>query len=214
MQTKLLSPASAYQSAVTQSGGPASKALRILLAEENSVNLRIAVQILKNLGHHVTAFSTSREATHSMGHSLFDLVILGCDEADGEAYEAALSIRKSESKGEHIPIIALTANTLQCDRKKRQAASFDDYIAIPIDPQSMVAVINRWDPKSVKSSKFKLSAMDRNMIRSIQSIAGDGSSDLLNELIELFLSSSPQRIQEMALALEEEDPLKLYRSCS
>ncbi len=212
MQTKLLSPASSLQSSVTQSLEPASKTLRILLAEEVSVNLRIAVQILKNLGHQVTAFSTAKEAADVMGDSFFDLVILGCHEANAEAFEAALNIRMKESKGEHIPIIALTANTLQCDRKRREAASFDDYIAIPIDPPSMAAVINRWDRKSGRPSNFKLSAIDRNMIRSIQSIAGDGSANLLNELIELFLSSSPPRIQEMALALQEEDPIKLYRS--
>jgi len=211
MRTKTYLPVSALQSAVTRSSEPASKALRILLAEENSVNLRIAVQILKNLGHHVIAFSTAKEATRVMGHSPFDLVILGCNEADGETYEAAQTIRENESKGEHIPIIALTANTLQCDRKKREAASIDDYIAIPIDPQCMAAVINRWDRKSVKSSNFKLTAIDQNMIRSIQSIAGDDGAALLNELIELFLSSTPQRIEEMELALKAQDPLKLYR---
>ncbi len=211
MQTNPLLPASALQPAVTRASEPASKALRILLAEEVSVNLRIAVQILKNLGHHVTAFPTAKEATRVMGDSCFDLVILGCHESDAEAYEAALSIRRNESKGKHMPIIALTANTLQCDRKKREAASFDDYIAIPIDPQSMAAVINRWDRKSVRPSNFKLSAVDRNIIKSIQSIARDDSLDLLNELIELFLSSSLKQIREMELALEVADPSKLYR---
>ena len=212
MKNKLLSPVSALQSSVTQSLEPASEALRILLADEMSVNLRIAFQILKNLGHHVTVFSTALEATRAMEHSLFDLVILGCHEADADAYEAAQSIRKNESKGEHIPIIALTTNVLQCDRKRRQAASFDDYIAVPIDPQSMAAVLNRWNLKSAQSFHFKLTAIDRNMIRSIQNIAGDDSPGLLNELIELFLSSSQKRIQEMVLGLQEEDPVKLYRS--
>jgi DNA-binding response OmpR family regulator len=211
MRTKTHSPALALQSAVTPLSQPASTALRILLAEDNSVNLRIAVQILKNLGHLVTAFTTANEVTQVVGPPAFDLVILGCDEADGEVYEAVQTIRRKELKGEHIPIIALTANTLQCDRKKREAASFDDYIAVPIDPQSMAAVIHRWDQKSTISSSFKLTAIDRNMIRSIQSIAGDGSTELLNELIELFLSSTPQRIEEMELALQEGDPVKLYR---
>ena len=211
MRTKTHSPALTLQSAVTPFSQPVSKALRILLAEDNFANLRISVQILKNLGHLVTVFNTANEATQAMGHPDFDLVILGCDEVDGEAYEAVQTIRRKELKGEHIPIIALTANTLQCDRKKREAASFDDYIAVPIDPQTMAAVINRWDQESTQSSHLKLIAIDRNMIRSIQSISGDDSTTLLNELIELFLSSTPQRIQEMELGLQLQDPVKLYR---
>lgn len=211
MLSKTDSPVSALQQAVTPPSRPASQALRILLAEENSINLRIAVQILKNLGHNVSAFSTTKEGTSVIGHSPFDIVILGCNEIDEETCHVVQTMRKNEPKGERIPIIALTANTLQCDRKKREAASFDDYIAIPIDPQSMGTVINRWDRNAVKSSSFKLTAVDRNMIRSIQSIAGDDSAALLNELIELFLSSTPQRIREMEVAVEVEDPSKLYR---
>ena len=191
--------------------GRKSRASRILLAEENSVNRRVAIEILKNLGYRVTAVNTPKEALNTFRRSFFDLVILGCNGSDVDGYEAAMAIRKQEAKGEHIPIVGLTASTLQSDSKRREAASMDDYIAVPIDAQSMAAVINRWDKKDAIPSSFKLTAIDRNMIRSIQTIAGDDNTALLNELIELFLGSTPPRIQEMEKALKEQAPSNLYR---
>ena len=175
------------------------------------MNLRVAVQSLKNLGHHVTAVRTPKEAVISFETSHFDLVILGCNGSDIDGYEAARTIRQKEPKEGHIPILALTASTLQCDRIIREEASMDDYIAIPIDPQNMAAVINRWDPKSSCPSNYKLSSVDRKMIRDIQSISGEDNASLLNELIELFLGGIPQRIQEMEEALKQQAPSNLYR---
>src|SRR5262245_22282445 len=95
-----------------------TRALRILVAEDDSVTRRIAIQILKNLGHHVTAVGTAQEALTSLSASTHDLAIFGCHGSDEEVCQVIRQIREKESGKEHLPIIALTSSTLQCDRKK------------------------------------------------------------------------------------------------
>ncbi|MFN8007898.1 MAG: Hpt domain-containing protein [Terriglobia bacterium] len=211
MKTQMDTVLSSASSSTPSSSEPKASPLRIVVAEDNSVNRRIAIQILKNLGHHVTAVSTVHDILGSLSASPCDLLILACHGSDEDVCQVVAEIRKKESGKEHLPIIALTSNTLQCDRKKREALTIDDYIAIPIDPKAMVTVIQRWDKKSGKPSSYKLTAIDRNMIRSIQSIAGEDSAGLLNELIELFLTTSPERIGEMKSALAEQSASKMHR---
>jgi CheY-like chemotaxis protein len=143
-----------------------SQASSVLLAEDDSVNRKIAWQILRNLGYHVTVVGTSKEALNAFQRFHFDLVILGCECSGLDGYETASLIRQEESREIHTPIIGLTASTLQSDRKRREAASMDDYIAIPIQPRNVVAVLKRWDKNDKCCSHHKPTAIDRSMIRS------------------------------------------------
>src|SRR2546430_15951646 len=86
---------------------------RVLLAEENSINRKVAVQVLRNLGYDVDAVANGKDAFHHFRQSHYAIVILDCQATEMDGYEAARAIRSFDGTSCHTPIIALTASTMQ-----------------------------------------------------------------------------------------------------
>ncbi len=124
---------------------PKAESWKILLAEDNHINQVLAVSLLEQRGHAVTAVSNGREAVEALGRERFDLVLMDArmPEMDGE--EATRIIRKSPPPGvdRNIPIIALTAYALKGDREHFLAAGMDDYISKPIELDELDQVLTR-----------------------------------------------------------------------
>ncbi len=122
---------------------PKAASRKILLAEDNQINKILAVSLLEQRGHAVTAVENGRQAIEVLGRERFDLVLMDArmPEMDGE--EATRIIRESPPPGvdRDIPIIALTAYALKGDRERFLAAGMDDYIAKPIDPEELDRVL-------------------------------------------------------------------------
>ena len=181
---------------------------RILLSEDSSVNRRVAVEILRNLGYQVTAVSNGSEALRAAGQSPYDLIILDCETPEMDGYEAAAAIRALPGEtGRRVPIIGLTAESTTADRERRQAAGMNDYIIKPVRAQTVASVLARWD-KAAQSVAPPL-AVDRDVMTSLAAIAGTQNPTLVDELIELFLGSTPLRIAELRQALKKKDAKRL-----
>ena len=189
------------------SKGPASQR-KILLSEDSSVNRRVAVEILRNLGYQVTAVSNGSEALRSAGQSPYDLIILDCETPEMDGYEAAAAIRALPGEtGRRVPIIGLTAESTTADREKRQAAGMNDYIIKPVRAQTVASVLARWDTAAY--SVAPPLAVDRDVLTSLAAIAGAQNPTLVDELIELFLGSTPLRIAELRQALKKKDAKRM-----
>lgn len=105
---------------------------RILVAEDNSVNAQVTEQMLRNLGHEVVV-AENGEAVMARWQQGFDLILMDCLMPIMDGYTAARRIRSLEHEtGERIPIIALTANTMNEEREKCLAAGMDDFLAKPV----------------------------------------------------------------------------------
>ena len=128
---------------------------RILLAEDNLVNQKVAVRMLERQGYVCDVVCNGREAVESVGREEFDLVLMDCQMPEMDGFEATGHIRASEGEGRRIPIIALTANAIQGDRERCLAAGMDDYVSKPINAGLLNEVLERWmDPeRSRKSSR-------------------------------------------------------------
>ena len=119
--------------------------LRILLAEDNSVNQKVAVLLLEKQGHSVEVTSNGMEAVAAFRREAFDLILMDLQMPVMSGYDATQAIRAAErGTGRHIPIVALTAHAMKGDREVCLQAGMDDYLGKPIHRQELASVLERW----------------------------------------------------------------------
>lgn len=118
------------------------KALKILLAEDNVVNQRLAKRLLEKDGHSVVVVANGRAALSALEQASFDVILMDVQMPGLNGYEATERIRaKEETTGSHIPIIALTAHAMAGDHEKCLEAGMDAYVAKPIRVEALYAAI-------------------------------------------------------------------------
>ncbi len=136
------------ESAVPSSSVPAVTAgrpLQILLAEDNIVNQKVAARLLEKQGHSVEIAANGAEALAALARRDFDLILMDVQMPVMNGYDATERIRAAEREsGRHVPIVALTAHAMKGDRETCFKAGMDDYIAKPIHPRELVAVLEKW----------------------------------------------------------------------
>ena len=116
--------------------------LRILLAEDNVVNQRLAVKVLTKRGYHVVVAANGKEAVAEFEKEPFDVILMDVQMPEMDGFEATAVIREKEKeKGGHIPIIAMTAHAMKGDRERCLEAGMDEYVSKPIRPQVVVDAI-------------------------------------------------------------------------
>jgi two-component system sensor histidine kinase/response regulator len=118
--------------------------LRILLAEDNAINRKVALAMLGQMGHQVISAANGVEVVASYHSAEFDLVFMDVQMPEMDGLEATSRIRHQEqATGTHIPIVAITANAMSGDREECIRAGMDDYISKPISRKDLEAVIAR-----------------------------------------------------------------------
>jgi signal transduction histidine kinase/CheY-like chemotaxis protein/ligand-binding sensor domain-containing protein len=134
---------------------------RILLAEDNLVNQRLAVRTLEKMGHEVVVAQTGEEALDALRRQKFDLVLMDVQMPEMDGYAATREIRRSEQNGlDHLPVIAMTAHAMKGDRESCLDAGMDDYIAKPVNRQELQQVIERVIKAMGKAMSPQPSAFD------------------------------------------------------
>ena len=129
-------------------GRDPAASLRVLLAEDNAVNQRLAVRLLEKRGHHVVVAGNGAEALAAMEKQDFDLVFMDVQMPEMDGLEATAVIRgKEKISGRHQPIIALTAHAMKGDREKCIAGGMDGYLTKPIRPQELDDVLEDYAPR-------------------------------------------------------------------
>jgi signal transduction histidine kinase/CheY-like chemotaxis protein len=132
------SPAPADSSGATTPAHP----LRILMAEDNTVNQLVARKLLERRGHTVTVAGNGREALNLFDARRFDLVLMDVQMPDMDGFEATTALRAREAQaGGHIPIIAMTAHAMKGDQQRCLDAGMDAYVTKPIKPSALFAAI-------------------------------------------------------------------------
>ena len=121
--------------------------LRILLAEDNAINQRLALRLLEKCGHQVAVTTNGREALAALDNGNFDVVLMDIQMPEMDGFEATAAIRSKERiVGTHLPIIAMTAHAMTGDRERCIGAGMDGYIAKPIRPQELFQAISSFAP--------------------------------------------------------------------
>ena len=118
--------------------------IRVLLAEDNAVNQKLATRLLEKHGYEVTVAGDGRAALHELERGAFDLVLMDVQMPAMDGFEATAAIRETEkSTGVHIPIIAMTAHSLKGDEERCIAGGMDAYVSKPIRTHDLFATIER-----------------------------------------------------------------------
>jgi CheY-like chemotaxis protein/nitrogen-specific signal transduction histidine kinase len=123
-------------------GATGPRSLRILLAEDNPVNQRVASYILQKAGYAVKTVGNGHEAMAALEKENFDLVLMDVQMPEMDGFEATHAIRNMEAKtGRHLPIIAMTAHAMKGDRERCLQEGMDDYVSKPIQKAELFRAI-------------------------------------------------------------------------
>src|SRR5262249_46491570 len=118
---------------------------RVLVVEDNVVNQKVVVRLLEKLGCRIDVAANGHEAITMLAQMAYDLVFMDCQMPEMDGFAATEAIRQREvCSGQHIPIIAMTANALQGDRERCLEAGMDDYISKPVKPEALAVMLRKW----------------------------------------------------------------------
>ncbi len=120
--------------------------LRILVAEDNMINQRVARKMVERLGYTADVVANGVEVMDAIRAGGYSLVLMDCQMPEMDGFEATAAIREEEKKGHRIPIVAMTAHAMKGDRDRCLQAGMDDYISKPIRSDELAAILDRWIP--------------------------------------------------------------------
>ncbi len=175
--------------------------VKVLLAEDNIVNQRVAVGLLTKRGHDVTVTNNGVEALAALKREQFDLILMDVQMPELGGFEATAAIRARERiTGGHVRIVAMTAHAMTGDRERCIAAGMDGYLSKPINPGVFFAVVEDETPvtsadAAATPSFDRAAALDRL----------DGDEALLSDVIELFLDECPRHMLAIKAAVDRRD---------
>jgi PAS domain S-box-containing protein len=133
-----------------------SACLRVLVAEDNLVNQRLATRLLEKRGHRVAVAANGREALDALAKESFDLVLMDVQMPEMDGCEATAALREKEKEkgdGTHQPVIALTAHAMKGDRERCLAAGMDGYLAKPIRSQELDTLLQSYVACRMEAAK-------------------------------------------------------------
>jgi two-component system cell cycle sensor histidine kinase/response regulator CckA len=197
---------------------------RILVAEDNIVNQKVAVCQLEKLGYRADVVANGLEAVEAVSRVSYALVLMDCQMPEMDGLEATAMIRKREGEqaSRRLPIIAMTANAMLGDREKCLGAGMDDYLAKPVKLEHLEATLARWIPGQSTPDEQKESVsletrepgyvhdcVDSAVLADLRQL--DASCSLLSTLITHFLEDVPNRLAALQDALQQGEAGALAR---
>jgi signal transduction histidine kinase/CheY-like chemotaxis protein/HPt (histidine-containing phosphotransfer) domain-containing protein len=184
---------------------------RLLVAEDNLVNQKVAARILERLGYEVDVAASGDEAVAAARRQRYAAILMDGQMPHTDGFEATRIIRALEG-AHHTPIIALTASAMRGDRERCLAAGMDDYVAKPIGPEQLEAVLQRWIPEAPatptvppRPSEWVARAegpVDWDVLSELLAMT---RPEFLQDLLGIFLRDSRRMVADLRAAHEAGD---------
>jgi len=185
--------------------------LRILLAEDNAVNQKVALRLLARLGYRADVAANGLEAVEAVQRQPYDVVLMDVQMPEMDGLEASRRIKQGEAVTGRPRIIAVTADAMQGDRERCLAAGMDDYITKPIHVEALVAALTKTRQQSAaEDSEPEASpVIDFKKFEEFRDTMG---TDFIGEVIEVFNEDAPELLEQMKQALSSDDAELLRRA--
>ena len=189
---------------------------RVLVVEDNTVNQLVAEGLVSHLGYDVDIAEDGAQALDAVAATHYAAVLMDCHMPVMDGYSATQEIRRRETGGERVPIIAMTAGVMAADHERCLAAGMDAYIPKPVDLRTLKDVLSRWarpvlgqgnqaDPEPAGSLDSDTSALDPERLAALRELGATAGPRLLPALIDAFTTASPRLLATMRRSLENGD---------
>jgi len=192
--------------------------LRVLVADDNPINLKVALSVLQKLGYRADVAGTGTEVVKAVEQKAYDLIFLDVQMPEMDGLEAARQICNKWPLDRRPRMVAMTGNALMGDREKCLAAGMDDYISKPIRVAELQEAIEKWGTKGpnrpdtafiTRTSQEVL--VDESLITELQEMhSHEGGGSMLNELIDLFLENAPLSLAGLVQNINDPPKVATY----
>ena len=193
---------------------------KILLVEDNLVNQKLIQIQLSRLGYRADLASNGIEAVSAIGKKSYDLILMDCQMPEMDGYAATEAIRKSETNGKRLPIIAITANVMKEEVGRCFSSGMDSFLAKPFSQQQLRTEIDRWLHRQNESLVNRVlnstneeptiepegeNGIFESVNRRIIELERDIGAEIADEIISLFLDDSKLRLKELSRVILAND---------
>jgi PAS domain S-box-containing protein len=192
--------------------GPETSPLRILLAEDNPVNQKVALRLLERLGYGADVASNGREAIEALERRAYDVILMDVQMPELDGLDASRLICERWPAESRPRIVAMTANALPEDRDACFAAGMDDYVAKPIRPDELARALGRATPLRKEPNvrgEENGTGVDDAAFESLRELGGD---EFVAEVVDAFLADAPTLLATLRSSLADRDADELRRA--
>jgi PAS domain S-box-containing protein len=184
---------------------------RVLIAEDNQVSMRIATAVLRKFGVTVIPASNGHEVMELLKNQVVDLILMDCQMPELDGYQTTQEIRASrDPKVRDLPVIAMTANSLKGDREACLSSGMSDYLAKPVRPETLYAMLAKWLERSHAPSALvavsrvePTEPLDMQILKALASLSPAGGTDVLKRVIDVYLDYYPRHFSAIRQSLKQ-----------
>ena len=205
---------------------------QVLLAEDNETNMIVAQAWLEKAGLKVRTAENGEQALRLIEQEHFDIVLMDCQMPVVDGFAATMTLREREAgTGQHLTVIAITANAMEGDKERCLAVGMDDYLAKPYTGPDLRNLLHRWLPSeeislaakqppipprpgktALEPSRKIRPPLDASILESLRTLNPEGGNELINTLISAYFRSTPPELEALQNALTAGDIEKIARA--
>ncbi len=188
---------------------PTYPSLRVLIAEDNPVNQKVAHRMLSKMGCRADVVANGHEALAAVQIAPYDIVFMDCNMPEMDGFATTAAIRGMEGSHKHTVIIAMTANALKGDKEKCLAAGMDDYISKPVTQSELNGMLERWGAGELEATDVSRSssddeepAVDMARLDELAELGDEEDPHWISSIVERFVEDTSGRIVKLVVASE------------
>ncbi len=178
---------------------------KILLAEDNFINQKVALRILSEAGYTADAVLNGAEAVKAVSEKDYDMVLMDVQMPEMDGYTATKEIRSVKNNKKNIPIIAITAHALMGDKEKCIEAGMNDYLSKPIKSEILIQKIDKWLNIHIAKDETKTKEVKNDLTFDFEHLEkmSSGDKDFQKDLVATYFEDVVIRFQKLESAIEE-----------